>query len=100
VTPASFALELATAAAFAAGGLAGGRIYFVALARSISLLTDRGREGPAPGSAAFVLTLARIAAAVGFFGLAARFGALPLLAAFLGFLAARVLALRAARRAA
>jgi len=45
-------------------------------------------------------TLGRIAGAIAFFGLTARLGALPLLSSFLGFLSARMLALRVARRTA
>ena len=43
------------------------------------------------------ITLARIGGAIVFFAIAVHFGALALLAAFLGFLAARAVALRAAR---
>ena len=43
----------------------------------------------APAGSPLALTLGRIAAAVAFLGFAAKFGAAPLLAAFLGFLLAR-----------
>jgi hypothetical protein len=44
------------------------------------------------------LTLGRFAAAALFFAAAARWGALPLLSAFLGFLSARGVTLRATQR--
>lgn len=90
--PHTLALSLAPTAAMAAAGLAFGLAYFAALRRTVLLLGSGGRLGPA------ALSLGRIAAAVIFLGLAARFGAVPLLAAFLGFLLARALALRALRR--
>lgn len=86
---------LGIAAAFAAGGLVFGWVYFAALRRTVEFYAaGGGRLVPA------VLTLARIAGVIAFLGFAVRFGALPLLAAFLGFLAARALAVRAARRTA
>jgi hypothetical protein len=83
------------ALAFAAAlvGLLFGIIHFAALHRNVELYT-RGRSG----FAAAALTLGRLAGAVVLFSLAAKLGALPLLSAFLGFLLARWLALRAARR--
>jgi hypothetical protein len=82
-------LVLATASAGAAFGL----VYFAALDRTVVLLAaGRGWLGPA------ALTFGRIAAATLFLALIARLGAAPLLAAFLGFLAARAVALCAARR--
>lgn len=89
------ALDFAIAAVFATAGLLSGQAYFAALRRSVELY--------AAGSFRLVpagLTLARIAGALLFFGLAARVGALPLLAAFLGFLLARSLALGSVRRSA
>ena len=83
------------AALFAAGGLAFGWGYFAALRRGIDAYTAQG--------AAFkslLWMLARLAAAALFFAFAVRCGAWPLVAAFLGFLAARQIAVRAARRAA
>jgi N-ATPase, AtpR subunit len=81
------------AALFAIAGFAFGRAYFAALRRTADLLA---------GSATRLLpaawTLARLAAAIVFLGGAAKIGALPLLTALAGFLAARGLALRAARR--
>jgi len=80
---------------FAFAGLAFGWAYFAALLRTADLYASgEARLLPA------VLTLGRLAAAMGFFGFAARIGALPLLTGFLGFLLARRLALRAARRSA
>jgi hypothetical protein len=82
-------LALPTAFAGAAFGL----VYFAALDRTAVLLaTGRGWLGPS------ILTLGRIAAATILLALIARLGAAPLLAAFLGFLAARAVALRAVRR--
>ncbi len=87
--------SLAFAAGFAVAGLLCGRVYFAALRRSVELYAGGGsRLAPA------ALTLGRIAGAVLFLGVAAQFGALPLLAAFLGFLLARGLAVRTARGAA
>ena len=80
------------AAAFA--GVVVGLVHFAALWRSIELYSA-GR-----GQLAAALTLGRIAGTIVFLGLAARFGALPLLSSFLGFLLARTLALRVARRTA
>ena len=77
----------------ALGGLLFGLGYFIALRRTVEVFVGgRGRLLPA------ALTLGRLAAAILFLGLAARFGALPLLTALLGFLLARALVLRAARR--
>jgi len=83
--------------AFAAAlvGLLFGIVHFAALRRTVELYTHaRG------GFAATALTLGRVAAAVVLFSLTAKLGALPLLSALLGFLMARWLALRAARRSA
>ena len=78
----------------ALAGLALGRAYFVALKRSVALFVGgKGWFG------LLALTLGRIGAAAGFLFVAARLGAAPLLAAFIGFLMARALALRAERRA-
>jgi F1F0 ATPase subunit 2 len=76
---------------FCAGALAGGLLgyaYFRALWWNVSLI-DKGSTAMA--LVFFVLRFAMLAAA--FFGLA-QFGALPLLAAAAGLLAARRLALR------
>jgi len=79
------ALALAAGAAF-------GAVYFAALRRTAgSYVAGRGWMNPA------ARTLGRIMTAGGFFALAASFGAMPLLTAFLGFLVARSLAVRAAK---
>ena len=76
----------------ALAGFALGLAYFAALKRSVALFVDRkGWFG--------LQTLGRIGAAAGFLFVAAKLGAAPLLAAFIGFLMARAPALRAERRA-
>jgi hypothetical protein len=76
----------------ALAGFVFGLIYFAALERTVILFASgRGWLGP------LGLTLGRAAAAVIFLGLAAKLGALSLLAAFVGFLLARVAALRVTR---
>jgi hypothetical protein len=78
----------------AVAGIAFGCVYFASLKRSVTLLVGgKGWLGPP------ALTLGRIGAAVAFLFVAAKLGAAPLLAAFIGFLMARALALRAERRA-
>jgi len=78
----------------AVAGLAFGWVYFASLRRSVSMFVGgKGWLGPV------FLTFGRIGAAVGFLFVAAKLGAAPLLAAFIGFLMARALALRAERRA-
>ena len=86
---------LAFASAWAVAGFGFGLGYFAALLQTVEFYRG-GRARLLPIALAF----GRIAAAIVFFGLAARFGTLPLLTAFLGFLLARWLALRAARRTA
>jgi hypothetical protein len=87
------ASSLAFAAAWAFSGWLFGLGYFTAIRRTVDRFVGRGgRLLPA------ALTLVRLAAALLFLGAAARFGALPLLTAFLGFLLARAQAVRAARR--
>lgn len=76
-------------------GLVFGFIYFAALRRTVQLFTE-GRTWFGP----LALTLGRVGAAVVFLGLVAQFGAVSLLAVFIGFLLARTVALRVARRAA
>jgi N-ATPase, AtpR subunit len=78
--------------AWAAAGFGFGVGYFAALRWSVGLYRGGGAR-----LVPVALTLGRIAGAIFFFGLAGRFGALPLLAALLGFLLARSLALRAVR---
>ncbi|MBW4050817.1 MAG: hypothetical protein HIU85_05035 [Proteobacteria bacterium] len=80
---------------FAAMGLAFGRAYFAALRRDVAAYTaaEAGALWRSIGG-----LLARLAAAAVFFAFTMAWGAWPLLAAFLGFLTARQLALRAARK--
>lgn len=75
-------------------GLVFGLSYFTTLRWTVNLY---GSHHNHVGTAA--LTLGRIASAAVAFTFAARLGALPLLAAFFGFLLARALALCAVRRA-
>lgn len=76
----------------AAAGLVVGCGYFAALRRGVGLIVARGA---AVWSVLWVLV--RVGGAALFFALVVRWGAMPLLAAFLGFLAARHLAVRTAR---
>jgi len=81
------------AASWAAAGLLAGTAYFATLRRTVDLLSaDGGRLTWA------ALTLGRLVGITLFLAAAARFGALPLLSAFLGFLVARGFALRRLRR--
>ena len=81
--------------AAACAGLVVGLVHFAALWWSIERYSaGRGQL------AAAALTLGRLAGTIVFFGFAARLGALPLLALFLGFLLGRTLALHAARKTA
>jgi hypothetical protein len=84
-------VSLALVAALA--GLVFGLMHFAALRRTVELY-----NGGRSGLAAAALTLGRIAGTIVYFCLAAKLGALPLLSSFLGFLLARTLALRSARR--
>lgn len=78
----------------AVAGFTFGLAYFAAVRRTIALfVAGRGWLRPA------ALTLGRIAAAVIFLAIAAKLGASSLLSAFIGFLLARAMAIRAARRA-
>jgi hypothetical protein len=95
MTGVSLAFTAALGLGGAVAGLVFGLVHFAALRRTVELYSA-GRVR----LAAAALTLGRITAAIVFFGLAARLGALPLLSAFLGFLLARMLALRAPRRTA
>lgn len=79
----------------ALAGCVFGLIYFAVLRHTLVMLI-RGRSKHAVPA----LSLLRLGAATIFFFLAARLGALALLAALGGFLSARLLALRAASRAA
>lgn len=93
MTTVALCAGIALTAAFIAAGLVVGWAYFAALRRTVDLYAT-GRRPPVQ----VALTLARIGGVTAFLGAAVRFGALPLLAAFLGFLVARSLALRAVRR--
>lgn len=89
----TLASTLVVAVAVAFAGLALGLIYFHALRRTVDLFAGgRGWLWPAG------LTFARIAGAVIVLTFVARLGAMPLLAGFLGFLLARAVSLRSARR--
>ena len=84
--------ELTAMTAFA--GLLFGLLFFATLKHSVTLFVERkGWLGP------LALTLGRFGAAVGFLFVAAKLGAAPLLAAFIGFLIARALTLHARRAA-
>lgn len=92
--PAALHPDFGPTLAMAVAGIVFGLAYFATLRRAVTLFTaGRGWVGP------LALTLARIAAAVIFLGLAAKLGAAALIAAFLGFLLARTVMLRVARRA-
>ena len=87
--------HLLMAAAWAAAGLAFGLVYFAALRWSVDLFVARsGWLGPA------LLTAGRAVAAAALLVTLAKLGFAVLLAGFLGFLAARGLCVRGARRAA
>jgi hypothetical protein len=86
--------HVALLAASAAAGIVFGRLYFDALRRSVAAYASTAGR-----ARSVALTIGRIVCAVAFFAVASRLGALPLLLALLGFLAARSLALRTARRA-
>ena len=75
------------------GGFACGQIYFAVLRYSVEELT--ARRG---WLRALALSSLRLALAALLFTMAAKLGAAALLAAFLGFLAARTSALRSAKR--
>jgi hypothetical protein len=95
MTGAALTSAVLLGSASAAFGLVFGLAYFAALRRTADLFSaGKGYLVPA------ALTLGRFAGAVAVFGLAAWLGALPLLAALLGFLLARTAALRTARRTA
>lgn len=103
---------------FAAAGWLFGSVYFAALKHSVGSYVVSGAPVPHNGTAhraaergaaiplssraaalrGLFWSLARIGLAALFFALSARWGAPAILAAFLGFLAARHLAVRAARR--
>jgi len=78
----------------AVAGLTLGLGYFALLRRTVRLYGS-GHRHLAP----VALTVVRLAGAAVFLALAARLGALSLLAAFLGFLVARTVAVRRSQRA-
>ncbi|MGO9006661.1 MAG: ATP synthase subunit I [Beijerinckiaceae bacterium] len=80
--------------AMAAAGFVFSLAYF-ALLRKTAILFAAGRGWSVP----LALTLGRFVAVTILLGAAAKLGATSLLAAFAGFLLARALSLRAARRA-
>jgi len=83
----AFAITMALA------GFVFGVAYFATLRRTIVIIaTRRGGRG------LLVLTLGRISAVVLFLAAAVKLGAAALLAALLGFMLARTVAVRAARR--
>jgi len=84
---------LLTAPAAALFGLVFGLLYFDGVQRTATQIAARDGWWRPLG-----LTLLRLAGAVLLFGFMAQLGALPLLAAFLGFVAARIITLRAVRR--
>lgn len=73
-------------------GIAFGLAYFAALRRTVTFLAN-GRGWFVP----IALTLGRVGLAVVLLGLAAKLGAVALLATFVGFLIARTLSMRAGR---
>jgi F1-F0 ATPase (N-ATPase) AtpR subunit len=88
---AAHAVELAMM--MASAGFAFGLVYFTALKRTVAIFaTGRGLLTP------LALTVARFAAAIAFLVIAAKLGAVALLAAFVGFLLARSVILRLAQR--
>lgn len=89
----ALAIDLPAVALFAAAGFGLGVAYFAALRRGVHHALARHAW-----SSYALLALARIAAAGLFFALAVRSGLPTLLAAFAGFLTARHIAVRAARR--
>jgi len=84
--------SMAAASAFSAGALLG-LSYFGLLMRSVEALVSGGGWRAALG-----MSLARLAGAGVVLAIAARFGATSLLSVFVGFLAARTLVLRRARK--
>lgn len=89
----SFAAPFIAAPALFAAGMLLGFGYFRTMRWTVQLYETRHLAGPA------VLTLMRFLGAALFLGFAARFGALPLLAAFLGFLLVRARTMQTVRSA-
>ena len=94
MTQQTLASTLPIAVAMAAVGFVFSLGYFAVLRRTAALFAA-GRSFILPAA----LTLGRFAAVTIFLGAAAKLGAAPLLAAFLGFLLARAVSLRAVERA-
>jgi len=88
------AIDPVTTAILAIAGVALGFAYFASLKYSVALLAE-GKGWLRPVAYA----LGRFCAAGALLFVAVKLGAAPLLAAFAGFLVARVLVLRAHRRA-
>lgn len=86
-------LTLVTLVLAALAGLAGGLIYFQALRRSIDSLANKSGWRTATA-----LALMRFAGAALVAAVLARLGGAALLAGFLGFLAARQIAVHSVRR--
>jgi len=89
MTDKPFAIDPEVTALLAVSGLTFGFAYFASLKRSVTLLTS-GYGWIRP----VAYGLGRFCAAAGFLFVAVNFGAAPLLAAFAGFLLARVVVLR------
>jgi hypothetical protein len=83
-------IMLAQALGLGLAGIAFGLAYFAVLRRSIDGFLQPGRRR----TLAVALTVGRVAAAVLFLWLAAKLGAVALIAALVGFMAARGIALR------
>jgi hypothetical protein len=89
MTVASLLPTVGIAAASVFAGVLFGLLYFAGLRRAVECYVGSGNAGRA-----LAFTLARIGGVVAFLTIAAWLGALPLLAAFAGFLAARAIVLR------
>lgn len=84
----------ALALAVAAGGMALGLAYFFALGRTVDALLGERHLAKVVG-----LTVLRIGGAIALLTVLAQFGPVMLLSGFAGFLGARMIATRRARRA-
>ncbi len=83
---------VAMAALFGTAGIGLGLLYFATLRRSVGAFTNGGGW-----IMPMALTVGRIGGIALVLGIAAKFGAIALLSAFLGFLIARGISLRQAR---
>ena len=83
-------MTAASTTLFLLAGIAAGQAYFGAMRRSLAAFAAGSRMAP------LLLTVGRLASILLFLLLAVRLGAPPLLAAFIGFLIARAIAVRAA----